>query len=186
MPHGFENVLEDYCQSGEDFHLNLSCFNHLNEECLILIQRMNSDIRKLSLNTYYTDIQIEILNNFLKEICIKELHICGYKHVRPMDERRGCDQIINALSVKNSESLEILEITNCSLGDFFLDRLDNFKLLSIVILNNVHFSTILTFNRIHLPKVEVIVITNCPDLNDEMCFNLIEICPNLLVSNFVE
>ena len=110
MPHGFENVLEDFCQSGDDFHLDLSCFNRLNQKCLILIQRLISYIRELSLNTYYTDIRIEMLNNFLREICIEEFRICGYKFVRPMDERSGCDQIINALSVQNSESLEILEI----------------------------------------------------------------------------
>ena len=187
MPHGFENVLEDFCQSGDDFHLDLSRFNHLNEKCLIVvIQRLISKIKKLSLNTYYTDIRIEMLNSFLREICIEELHICGYKYVRSIDERSDCDQIINALSVKNSKSLRILEIINCSLGDLFFDRLDNFKSLSQVILRNVHFFTTLTFNRIHLPKVKRIEITNCPELNDEMCFCLIENCPKSKVSNFVE
>jgi len=176
MPHGFENV----------FHLNLSCFFRLNKKCLILIQRLISKIKKLSLNTYYMDIRIEMLNNFLREICVREVRICGYKYLRPMDERSGCDQIINALFVKNSESLVFLEITNCSLGDLFIDHLDNFKSLSKVILRNVHFSTTLTFNRIYLPKVKEIRITNCPELNDEMCSCLIENCPKLYVSNFVE
>jgi len=166
--------------------LDLSRFNRLNEKCLILIQRLNSFIRELSLNTYYKDIRIEMLNNFLREICIEEFRICGYKFVRPMDERSGCDQIINALSVKNSESLEILEIINCSLGDLFFYRLQKFKSLSQVVLRNVYFSTTLTFNRIHLPKVKEIVITNCPELNDEMCSCLIENCTQLYVSNFVE
>jgi len=183
MPHGFENVLEDFCR-GYDFHLDLSRFNRLNEKCLFLIQRLIPKIAiNLSLNTYYTDIRIEMLNNFLREIYIGEIHICAYKYLRPMDERSGFDQIINALSVK---SVRKLEITDCSLGDLFFDRLDNFKSLWIMILRNVHFSTTLTFNRIHLPEVREIEITNCPELNDAMCSCLLENCPKLEVSNYVE
>ena len=186
MPHGLEVVLEDFYRSGYDFHLDLSYFNSLNEKSLIVIQRLFSKIKKLSINTYYTDIRFEMLNNFLREICIEKLHICGYKYVRPMDERSGCDQIINALSVQSSESLIKLKITDCSLGDLFFDRLDNFKSLWIMILRNVHFSKTLTLNRIHLPWLNKIKITNCPELNDEMCSCLIENCPKLEVSNFVE
>ena len=128
-----------------------------------------------------------MLNNFLREICIEKLHICGYKYVRPMDERSACDQIINALSVNNSESLEILEITDCSLGELFFDRLYNFKLLFEVILKNVHFSTTFTFNGIRqMLYVYKIEITNCLELNDKMCSCLIENCKQLEVSNFVE
>ena len=161
--------------------LNLSDYWHFDHNCLNYMTKLKH-FKDLGLCTYYPMLSNQMEIKTLSHCEIIRLSINGYDKIDKESPKNSSAYIFKAITEK-SNYLNNLELIDCSINNQFVDALNQCINLKELKLTNINGFSLPDFDKLNLPQLKSLEISNILDFDDTKCYDIVKNCPKLNVKN---